>query len=232
MKAFSPKERQGVYRAILHRRDVRAFRPDPVPPVLLARLLHAAHHGPSVGFMQPWNFIVITDTAVKRRVHALVMREKERAASDFHGQRRDVYRSFKLEGILDAPVNLCVTCDPTRAGPGVIGRHTIRETDFFSVCCAIENLWLAARAEGIGVGWVSIVRNEELRDILAIPRPIIPIAYLCVGYPVGFTDRPMLETTGWAPRLDLAELIYMEAWGRREGIEALVVHLREGGTRK
>jgi len=232
MKAFPPKERQGVYRAIFCRRDVRAFRPDPVPPALLARLLHAAHHGPSVGFMQPWNFIVITDAAVKRQVHALVLREKERAASDFHGTRRDVYRSLKLEGILDAPINLCVTCHPTRFGPGVIGRHTIRETDFFSVCCAIENLWLAARAEGIGVGWVSILRNEELRDILAIPQPITPVAYLCVGYPAGFTGRPMLEAIGWAPRLDLAELIYMNAWGRREGREVLVAHLRERGAVK
>jgi 5,6-dimethylbenzimidazole synthase len=232
MKAFPPKERQGVYRAILSRRDVRAFRPDPVPSVLLARLLHAAHHGPSVGFMQPWSFIVITDTAVKQRVHAIVTREKERAASDFHGERRDVYRSLKLEGILEAPINLCVTCDPTRFGPGVIGRHTIRETDFFSVCCAIENLWLAARAEGIGVGWVSILCNEELREILAIPQPIVPVAYLCIGYPVGFTDRPLLETIGWAPRLDLAELIHMNVWGEREGMDDLVGHLREGGMLK
>lgn len=232
MKAFPPKERQGVYRAILSRRDVRAFRPDPLPPVLLARLLHAAHHGPSVGFMQPWNFIVITDTAVKQRVHAMVTREKESAASDFHGERRDVYRSLKLEGILEAPINLCVTCDPTRFGPGVIGRHTIRETDFFSVCCAIENLWLAARAEGIGVGWVSILRNEELCEILAIPQPIVPVAYLCIGYPVGFTERPLLETIGWAPRLDLAELVSMNVWGAHEGMDDLVGHLREGGLLK
>lgn len=228
MKAFPPKERQGVYRAILSRRDVRAFRPDPVPPVLLARLLHAAHHGPSVGFMQPWSFIVITASAVKQRVHDMVTREKESAASDFHGERRDVYHSLKLEGILEAPINLCVTCDPTRFGPGVIGRHTIRETDFFSVCCAIENLWLAARAEGIGVGWVSILRNEELCELLAIPQPLVPVAYLCIGYPVGFTERPVLETIGWVPRLDLAELIYMNVWGEREGMDDLVGHLREG----
>jgi 5,6-dimethylbenzimidazole synthase len=232
VKAFPPKERQGVYRAILSRRDVRAFRPDPVPPVLLARLLHAAHHAPSVGFMQPWSFIVITDAAVRQQVHAMVTREKERAASDFHGERRDVYRSLKLEGILEAPINLCVTCDPTSFGPGVIGRHTIREMDFFSVCCAIENLWLAARAEGVGVGWVSILRNEELRDILQIPPPVFPVAYLCIGYPHSFAERPLLETIGWAPRLDLAELVYMNVWGQREGIDKLARHLHEEGMTK
>jgi 5,6-dimethylbenzimidazole synthase len=229
MKAFSPRERQGVYRAIGTRRDVRVFRPDPIPPVILARLLRAAHQGPSVGFMQPWNFIVIVDAELKRRVHAMVSREKEAAASDFDGARREMYRSLKLEGILEAPINLCVTCDPTRFGPGVIGRHTIRETDLFSVCCAIENLWLAARAEGVGVGWVSILRNEELCGILAIPEPVFAVAYLCIGFPNGFADRPMLEAIGWAPRLALSDLVYVNAWGARSGAEDLFRRLREEG---
>jgi 5,6-dimethylbenzimidazole synthase len=229
MKAFSPRERQGVYRAIVTRRDVRGFRPDPIPPVILVRLLRAAHRGPSVGFMQPWNFIVVVDAELKRRVHAMVVREKEAAASDFNGARRELYRSLKLEGILEAPINLCVTCDPTRFGPAVIGRHTIRETDLFSVCCAIENLWLAARAEGVGVGWVSILRNEGLREILAIPEPVFPVAYLCVGFPDSFPDRPMLETVGWAPRLELSDLVYVNAWGARSGAEDLFRRLREDG---
>ena len=229
MKAFSPRERAGIYRAITTRRDVRAFRPDPVPSVILARLLRAAHHGPSVGFMQPWNFIVIDDPEVKRRVHAMVTREKEAAAGDFEGQRRDVYRELKLEGIIDAPINLCVTCDPSRFGPGVIGRHTIPETDIFSVCCAVQNLWLAARAEGVGVGWVSILRNDELRAILGIPTAIFPAAYLCVGYPNGFGARPMLEAVGWASRLHLAELVYVNAWGGREGADDLLRRLGDSG---
>ena len=229
MRAFSPRERQGVYRAIVSRRDVRVFRPDPIPPAILARLLRAAHQGPSVGFMQPWNFIVIVDAELKRRVHAMVARETEAAASDFDDARRDVYRSLKLDGVLEAPINLCVTCDPTRFGPGVIGRHTIRETDLFSVCCAIENLWLAARAEGVGVGWVSILRNEELRRILGVPEPVFPVAYLCIGFPNGFPDRPMLETIGWAPRLELSDLVYVNAWGARSGADDLFRRLREGG---
>jgi len=229
MKAFSPRERQGVYRAIVSRRDVRVFRPDPIPPAILARLLRAAHQGPSVGFMQPWNFIVVVDAELKRRVHAMVVREKEAAASDFESARRELYGNLKLDGVLEAPINLCVTCDPTRFGPSIIGRHTIRETDLFSVCCGIENLWLAARAEGVGVGWVSILRNDELREILGIPEPVFPVAYLCVGFPDGFADRPMLETIGWAPRLELSELVYVNAWGTRSGADDLFRRLREGG---
>jgi 5,6-dimethylbenzimidazole synthase len=229
MKAFSLRERQSVYRAIASRRDIRVFRSDPIPPAVLARLLRAAHQGPSVGFMQPWNFIVIDDAELKRCVHRMVIREKEVAATDFAGQRRDIYRSLKLDGILEAPINLCVTCDSTRFGPGVIGRHTIRETDLFSVCCAIENLWLAARAEGVGVGWVSILRSDELRAILAIPEPVFPVAYLCVGFPKGFTDRPMLEAIGWAPRLELSDLVYVNGWGARSGAEDLFRRLRDEG---
>lgn len=221
MSRFSAEELRGVYRAVLTRRDVRAFRPDPVAQQTLARLLLAAHHGPSVGFMQPWNFIVITDLALKREIHAMVAREKELAAADFSGPRREVYDRLKLEGILEAPVNLCVTCDPERFGPGVIGRHTVRETDVFSVCCAVQNLWLAARAEGLGVGWVSILRNDLLRALLKIPEPVFPVAYLCIGYPERFASRPELEEIGWAPRVDLKELIFANGWGRRDGVEAL-----------
>ena len=150
MKAFPPKERKGVYRAIFSRWDACAFRPDPIPPWLLARLLQAAHQSPSVGLVQPWNFIVITNTAIKHQVHAHVSREKEHAAYDGHDKHSEISRSLTLEGILTAPINLCVTCDPTRFAPGTVGSHPI--LDFFSVCCAIDKLRLIARAEGIGVG--------------------------------------------------------------------------------
>jgi 5,6-dimethylbenzimidazole synthase len=230
MKAFTPKERKGVYRAIFSRWDACAFRPDPIPPWLLARLLQAAHQSPSVGLRQPWNFIVITNTAIKQQVHALVRREKEYAAIDVHGEHREVYRSLTLEGILNAPINLCITCDPSRFGPRVIGRQPIH--DFFSVCCAIENLRLVARAEGIGVGWVSILRNRKLREILAIPEPIVPVAYLCLGYPVSFPDRSVVATVDRAPRLKLTELVYVDTWDRHEGMDDLVRYFREGVTIK
>lgn len=220
LQEFSEEERRGVYKAIHRRRDIRVFRPDPVPDEVLVRLLEAAHHAPSVGFMQPWNFLLIRDLAVRKRVKEMVERERLAAADRFEEPRRTWYLSFKLEGILEAPVNICVTCDPSRNTPGsgapVIGRNTIRETDLYSTSCAVENLWLAARAEGLGVGWVSILRNDELRELLGIPEPVVPVAYLCIGYPSEFAASPFLERTGWAPRLPLEEMVFFERWGARE----------------
>ena len=205
-----------LYDLIFSRRDVRRFLPRPVPGEILERILTAAHHAPSVGFMQPWNFIVIRSLAVKRKVKELFLRENRKAAAVFRGKRRRLYESLKLEGIEEAPVNLCVTCDPARLGPHVLGRHTIRRTDVYSTCCAVQNLWLAARAEGIGVGWVSILRNGSLKKILGIPARIIPVAYLCVGYPVEFLSQPELEKAGWASRLPVDRLVFSDRWGRRE----------------
>ena len=122
---------------------------------------------------------------------------------------------MKLEGICEAPLNVCVTCDPTRNGPHVLGRNTIRETDVYSTCCAIQNLWLAARAEGIGVGWVSILDPAELRALLRIPSHVIIVAYLCLGYVSEFLPRPQLETVGWLPRLPVEDLIYDDYWGEK-----------------
>jgi len=156
--AFPAEALQGVYQAIYQRRDIRSFRSDPFPDDVLARLLNAAHHAPSVGFMQPWSFLLVRDGETRTQVKALFDRERQAAACFFDEPRRSQYLSFKLEGILDAPLNICVTCDPTAAGPTVIGRNSIPETDVYSTCCAVENLWLAARAEGIGVGWVSIIK--------------------------------------------------------------------------
>ncbi|MDP9411422.1 MAG: 5,6-dimethylbenzimidazole synthase [Actinomycetota bacterium] len=210
---FPSEAKNGVYAAIFGRRDIRAFRPDPIPDETLARILTAAHHAPSVGFMQPWDFILIRDKETRRRVKDLSDRERRAAACFFEEPRRSKYLSMKLEGILDAPLNLCVTCDPTRGGPQVLGRNSIPETDVYSTCLAVQNLWLAARAEGIGVGWVSILRNAELREILGIPQHVIPVAYLCVGYPRdGFPDEPVLQTSGWRKRLPLDSLVRREAW--------------------
>jgi len=214
MTEFSLAERAALYRVIESRRDVRAFRPDPIPEEALRRILGAAHHAPSVGLMQPWNFVVIRSAATKAEVKTLFLRENARAAANYAGPRAALYRSLKLEGIEEAPLNLCVTCDRTRAGPHVLGRNTILDTDLYSTCCAIQNLWLAARAEGIGVGWVSILDSDDLRRILAIPAHIVPVAYLCLGYAREFFDDPELERRGWASRLPLDSLVYGERWGQ------------------
>ena len=210
---FPASWKVGVYQAIARRRDMRHFLSDPVPDEVLARILRAAHHAGSVGYMQPWNFMLVRDLATRRNIHAHVHAERLRAAENFGGERKAKYLALKLEGILDAPLNICVTCDPTRFGPAVLGRNTIRETDVYSTCCAIQNLWLAARAEGVGVGWVSIFQPAELRRILAIPAHILPIGYLCVGYVSEFPDRPMLETAGWLPHMPLESLVFCDQWG-------------------
>lgn len=209
--ALTEAERRGLYAAIFRRRDVREFRPDPIPESVVLRILEAAHHGPSVGFMQPWDFILIQDRSIRHQVKDLFDRERQAAANFFDEPQRSHYLTLKLEGILDAPLNICVTCDPTRAGE-VLGRNAIPETDVYSTCCAVQNLWLAARAEGIGVGWVSILKLPRLRAILNIPPHIVPVAYLCIGYPVALPDRPVLEQVGWRRRLPLTDLIHLERW--------------------
>ena len=170
--SFRADEKDVVYRVIESRRDVRSFRSDPVPEHVLWRILDAAHHAPSVGFMQPWSFIVIRDPATKARVQRIFARENERAAERFEGERKRLYRSLKLEGIMEAPLNLCVTCDRTRSGPNVLGRNTIIDTDLYSTCCAIQNLWLAARAEGVGVGCEFLGEPELARKGWAKRLPL------------------------------------------------------------
>ena len=213
---FTEAEKKAVYKAIYLRRDVREhFLPRTIPDAVLRRLLDAAHHAGSVGFMQPWSFVVIRSEEVRQRVKNLFEQANKEAAQVFEGERRELYSRLKLEGILEAPVNICVTCDPTRNGPHVLGRHTIRETDVYSTCCAIQNLWLAARVEGIGVGWVSILDPILLKECLKIPPHVIPVAYVCLGYVSEFLPRPQLETVGWLPRASLDELIFYGQWGKR-----------------
>lgn len=212
LNEFPPEWRRGVYEAIARRRDIRAFRPDPIDPKTLARILSAAHQAGSVGFSQPWNFIMINDLEMRRRIRDHVEAERLRAADGFDEKRKAQYLSLKLEGILDAPLNICVTCDRTRFGPAIIGRNTINDTDIYSTCIAIQNLWLAARAEGIGVGWVSILKREVIQRILAIPEHVTVVGYMCVGYPIEFAERPLLETAGWLPRLPLSKLVFSNHW--------------------
>jgi 5,6-dimethylbenzimidazole synthase len=213
--AFSEAQRAGVYRAIHERRDVRSqFLPDPIPPVVLARLLEAAHHAPSVGFMQPWDFLVIDSLATRERVYQIFQRENTKAADHYVGERGRTYRSLKLEGIRDSPLNLCITCDRTRGGEHVLGRNSIIDTDLFGACLAVQNLWLAARAEGIGVGWVSILDQQDLAEVLGLPEQVYPLAYLCIGYVSEFLGEPELARKGWRQRLPLAELVHANGWGR------------------
>ncbi|WP_148252288.1 5,6-dimethylbenzimidazole synthase [Aidingimonas lacisalsi] len=223
---FSEQEKDGLYRAIHERRDVRSqFLPDPIPADVLARLLDAAHHAPSVGFMQPWDFLLIDSLTVRRRVHRIFQRENERGASQFSDERQQTYRSLKLEGILDGPINLCITCNRNRGEGPVLGRTSIVEMDLFSTCLAVENLWLAARAEGIGVGWVSIIDPNELAEVLELPDAVYPLAYLCLGYVSEFLERPELAKAGWRQRLPLTELVHGNGWGQPLDNDSLQVAL-------
>ncbi|MBI4397673.1 MAG: 5,6-dimethylbenzimidazole synthase [Candidatus Omnitrophica bacterium] len=207
------EEREAFYKVIFSRRDVReGFLPDPIPEEALGRILEAAHHAGSVGFMQPWNFILIDSAGIKKKVKEIFTRENQKAAENYSGDRGRLYRSFKLEGILESPLNIAVTCDPGRGGEHVLGRNTIRETDLFSTCCAIQNLWLAARAEGIGIGWVSIINPGEVKALLGIPESISLVSYLCAGYVAEFAAQPMLETKGWASRIPLENVVFRNGW--------------------
>jgi len=218
---FSEADRRGVYRAIYERRDVRSsFKPDEIPDEVLARLLDAAHHAPSVGLMQPWGFIVIRDRPVRQTVYEIFDRASRAAAQIYTADRRAMYDTLKLAGILEAPINLCVTCDEATVRGHGLGRQTMRETALYSTVCAVQNLWLAARAEGVGVGWVSILDVDELRATLDIPRVVVPVAYLCLGYVTEFGAQPELELKGWEQRERLAGLIHFERYGATDEARA------------
>ncbi len=213
---FPDSQKRGVYRAIYERRDIRKeFLPKAIPRKVLLKLLNAAHHAGSVGFMQPWNFVVISDAKIKQKIKKIFRVENEKAKKNYSGDRLTKYLSLKLEAIEETPVNICVTCDSTRGGPHVLGRNSIQKTDLYSTCCAIQNLWLAARSEGIGVGWVSILNNRLLKKALEIPKHIKPIAYLCLGYVSKFPGKPMLEVEGWARRKRLEDLICWNIWDKK-----------------
>ena len=210
---FSEQERESFYKAIYSRRDVRSnFTSEQIDDQVLMRILKAGHHAPSVGFSQPWNFILVKNIETREKIKESFENEKARSSKLIEDPRRSKYLSYKLEGILESSINVCVTYDPTKSGPFVIGRTSIPETGTFSVCCAVQNMWLATRTEGIGVGWVSILSNETLRDVLNIPDHVVPVAYLCLGHVSKFEPRPDLETSGWLPRLKLDDVIYHEKW--------------------
>jgi len=210
---FTEEEKRGFYKAIYSRRDVRShFISKPIKNDVLSKILNAAHHAPSVGFSQPWNFILIKNMKTKKKIKASFDEEKNRSSQLVEEPKKSKYLSFKLEGILESPVNLCVTYDPTKFGPFVIGRSSIPEAGLYSVCCAIQNLWLSARTEGVGLGWVSILSNDTLKETLELPEHVIPVAYLCLGYVDNFAEKPDLEIKGWLPRLELKDVVFFEKW--------------------
>jgi len=217
MNDFSEEEKESFYKAIYSRRDVRSnFTSEPIDELVLTRILEAAHHAPSVGFSQPWNFILIKNIETRKKIKESFEKEKSRSSKLVEEPRRSKYLSYKLEGILESAINICVTYDPTKTGSFVIGRTSIPATGIFSVCCAVQNMWLAARTEGIGVGWVSILSNETLMDALHIPDHVVPVAYLCLGHVTKFESKPDLERNGWLPRLELDDVIYYEEWAQDE----------------
>ena len=214
---FTDEEKRGFYKAVYSRRDVRAhFTPEPISDNTLTKILHAAHHAPSVGFSQPWNFVLIKDNTTREIIKKSFQTEHKHAAELVDDDRKSDYLSFKLEGIMESPINICVTYDPTKFGPFVIGRTSIPEAGIYSVCCAIQNLWLAARTEGVGLGWVSIISNNVLKKQLGLPEHIIPVAYLCLGHVTNLETKPDLERAGWLPRLDLKDVVYYEKWEQKE----------------
>lgn len=208
---FVGPELEGVYRAIRERRDVRSgFLPEPMNDDLLLKLLQAAHCAPSVGLMQPWRFILIRRMETRRAVHEIFRCANREALSSYEPERAAEYAKLKLEGILDAPQNLCVVCDPEATRGHGLGRHSMPETAIYSTVCAVQNLWLAARAEGIGIGWVSILDPRALREVLHIPEHIVPVAYLCLGYVDRFASEPDLVRSGWENRIPVEDVINFE----------------------
>ena len=214
--AFSLPERQAVYRAIYERRDMRHFSGGMVADKVLQRLLQAAHHAPSVGLMQPWRFIRVRSQLLREAVHALVEQERRLTAQAL-GEREDEFMKLKVQGVLDAAEVLVVALPPGREAH-VFGRRTLPEMDLASSACAIQNLWLAARAEGLGMGWVSIFDPLQLAELLQMPSGSQPIAMLCLGPVTDFYDQPMLQTEKWARRAALADMVFEDCWGQPGGV--------------
>ena len=207
---FNEQERRGVYRAIAERRDMRHFLPDPIAPELLERLLQAAHQAASVGLMQPWRFIRITDSHLRTRIHLLVEQERQLTAKALQ-QRQDEFMQLKVEGILDCG-ELLVVALPNNREKHIFGRRTLPEMDLASAACAIQNLWLAARAEGLGMGWVSLFDPDALAELLDMPTGSKPIAILCLGHVAEFYPKPMLEMEDWISPQPLSVMVYENGW--------------------
>lgn len=207
--SFSDSFRGELDRLLRLRRDVRRFRPDPLPEELVMALLEAAHLAPSVGLSQPWRFLRVQSPGARAAVERAFERANDAAAEAYHDERADLYRSLKLAGLREAPEHLlvCVERDPAQGGG--LGRATLPSTVRDSTVCAIQNLWLTARANGVGVGWVSILDPAELRGPLGVPDAWDWVAYLCIGWPMEALDSPELERLGWEHRRPLGDVLLL-----------------------
>ena len=208
---FTDADRSAVYRVIAERRDMRHFKPDPVDAGTLQRLLQAAHCAPSVGLMQPWRFVRVTDAPLRAQIHELVEQERVKTAIALE-QRQDEFLRLKVQGVLECGELLVAALCEGRE-QHVFGRRTLPQMDLASVACAIQNLWLAARAEGLGMGWVSLFDPDALASLLGMPAGSLPVAIICLGHVEAFYARPMLEITGWAQARPLDELVFQNMWG-------------------
>lgn len=218
--AYSDADKAAIYKVIAERRDMRHFLPTPIAPELLQKLLHAAHHAPSVGLMQPWRFIRISDANLRQSIHKLVDEERKQTAEAIgeveNTARMAEFMRLKVEGILDCGEVLVATlCDHREQH--IFGRRTLPEMDLASVSCAIQNLWLAARAEGIGMGWVSLFDPKALANLLGMPEGAKPVAILCLGYVNTFYKSPMLVEEGWTTEKPLADMLMENGWQNNEG---------------
>ncbi|MGW0760626.1 nicotinate-nucleotide--dimethylbenzimidazole phosphoribosyltransferase [Streptomyces sp. NPDC002814] len=214
--AYEDAEREAVLKVMRERRDIRnGFRSDPIPHEVLLRVLEAAHTAPSVGHSQPWDFVVIRSADTRRTMHELAMRQRDAYAKSLPKGRAKQFKELKIEAILDTPVNIVVTADPTRGGRHTLGRHTQPQMAPYSSALAVENLWLAARAEGLGVGWVSFFDEREMVRTLGLPEHLEVVAYLCVGYVDEFPEEPELLQAGWSKRRPLSWVVHEETYGRR-----------------
>ncbi|MFI0791798.1 5,6-dimethylbenzimidazole synthase [Micromonospora rubida] len=202
-----------IYDTIHRRRDVRAeFTGEPVPADILHRILDAAHAAPSVGYSQPWDFVLVRDAGTRSRFHEHVQFERDTFAATLDGEAAERFARIKIDGVLESTLSIVVTYDPARGGPTVLGRHAIADAGLYSVCLAIQNLWLAATAEGLGVGWVSFYREPFLAGLLGIPDGIRPVAWLCLGPVTHLATVPDLERHGWRRKRPLAEAVHHDRW--------------------
>lgn len=207
-----------VYEVIGKRRDVRAeFTGAPIADEVLHRVLSAAHAAPSVGMSQPWDFVLVRDPDTRAQFHQHVHGERAEYAATLTGERAATFERIKIDGILESTLSVVVTYDPHRGSPSVLGRHAIADAGLYSVCLAIQNLWLAATAEGLGVGWVSFYREEYLQGLLGIPQTVRPVAWLCLGPVDRLQEVPDLERHGWRSRMPLDQVVHNERYGTRTG---------------
>ncbi|KAB2493338.1 5,6-dimethylbenzimidazole synthase [Priestia endophytica] len=213
---FNEQEKKALYDVIYKRRDVRTFLSKSIPSDVLQRVLEAGHHAPSVGFMQPWNFVLVKDGELKKKLAWAAEKERKALSIHYEGEKANQFLELKVEGIKEAPVTICVTCDPTRGGSHVLGRNSIPETDILSTACAIQNMWLASCAEGLALGWVSFYKKNDVRDILSIPPHVDPVALLSIGYTEDYPSSPILEEAKWEKRRELDGLIFEDTWGNKK----------------